>query len=159
MYLSQLHQGISIPEHSTVVPWLSTRKSLYQHIPRKHFGYSPNNWPILRFTCLGIHADFAFNFASHPEGRLVELQMLVDDSVISTINGLPVALSTALGRPTREDTNDFRWYDEQVVVDCWVCVRRHAPYDPFVYEFSRLALEYSAGWPKHWNNRIETLRT
>ena len=159
MSLTDLHQGIIVPEHSVVVPWLESRRSLYRYIPREHFTFSTGGWPQLRFTCLGIHADFAFNFVTHPERRLVAVDMAVDDSVISTMDGLPTSLVAALGDPTYRHTHDFRWVDEQIVVDCWTCIRRRDPGDPFVYEYSKLSIEFSAGWPNHWNNRSRPLRT
>ncbi len=150
MFLEQLHHGILVPEYSLSVPWLVSPRSLYRYIPRKHFRFSPAGWPLLRFTCLGINAEFGFNFVSHPEGRLVSLQMIVDDSPISTRDGVPTQLLDALGRPNRNETNYFRWFDDQIVVDCCVCVRRRNPEDPFVYEYSKIEICYSASWLGHW---------
>jgi len=152
MSLESYHPGVVVPEHSVTVPWLVSRRSLYRYIPRKHFRMSAGNWPVLEFTCVGVTREFAFNFVAHPDSKLVGIQMLVDEIPIPTENAVPTELLRHLGSPRRRDTHIFRWWDDEIVVDCSVALERRQPHEPKVYSFSELNICYSAGLPFHWNH-------
>jgi hypothetical protein len=154
--LEQLHSGINIPEYSVTIPWLISEASLYRYVPQEHFRISPGGWPRLTFTCLGLTAEFGFNFVSLPGRELVELQLYVGDSptLIATVNDWAAQLQTALGEPYRQfEKNNFRWFDDHIVVDCLVTAGKDS-IDGEWHSYGSLKIVYSAGWPGHWNYRI-----
>ena len=155
MSLASLHLGIEVPEYSVNVPWLVSRRSLYRYIPRVHFRFLPGpdgGWPVLKFTCLGIVGEFVFDFVTHPNRKLTKIQLSVDYTPISTENVVPSQLLSHLGNPRSRNMNIFRWFDDQIVIDCSVGIYFRRPDEPTFYSFSQLVICYSAGSPLHWNH-------
>lgn len=152
--LEQLHSGIVVPEYSVTIPWLISEASLYRFIPKEHFSFSPAGWPRLTFTCLGVTAEFGFNFVSLPGGELVELQLSARDSpaLVKTVNDWAVRLQMVLGEAERQSNNRFRWFDDRIVVDCLVTAGKDS-IDGEWHAYGSLRIVNSAGWPGHWNNR------
>lgn len=147
MNLDQFRTGITIPEYSVTIPWLVSRRSLFRYIPKKHFRMvcgGPLGIPAIRFSCMGVTGEFAFDFHSHPDSKLDRIQMMVDDNPISTTaTGVPTALLNTIGEPIQCDTHCFCWFDRFTIIDCWVAIARRQPYEPKIYSYSRLDIYHN----------------
>lgn len=155
MPLSQLHDGIDVPEYLVRIPWLITRAELYDFIPRMFFKTSAGGWPKLRFTLLGVTADFAFNFVSHPESRLLGVVRSGsdDDPIDELFSQAAPVLRDRLGNPPAVDFPDHHqmWRDDHV----WVNHSVSVPEERHEAKGYRLEMYYHAGKPRDWVNSKE----
>lgn len=151
MSLTELHDGIEVTEFAARVPWLITRSDLFRYLPAHALTESAGGWPQLPFTLLGVTATFAFNFVTHPEGRLLEVAFSepADETTDSTFRTNSAALSDRLGPPNAVDNPNhyhLMWRDSRVWIDYSAVVperqgaeRRH-----------ELSVYFHAGWPRAW---------
>lgn len=151
MTLAQLHDGIDIPEYATRVPWLITQPELYGLVPPEAFTASPGDWPMLRFTLLGVTATFGFNFRSHPEGRLLGVDFNDPDEkgIDERFRGASVALLARLGDPNDVNMPEYHhlmWRDEHV----WVDHSAGVPENPEAVRRHKISVYYHAGKPQAW---------
>ena len=119
--LAELHDGMPVPEYGAHVPWLITEPELYRLIPADVFTVSPGGWPMLGFTLLGVTGVFAFNFVTHHEHKLIEVQLHNDDesSLRESFRDASARLRERLGDPNRMDMPEYNhllWRDERVWV-------------------------------------------
>jgi hypothetical protein len=153
MTLIRLHEGIDVPEYGTHIPWLITEAELFQYAPGA-FTYSSCGWPQLRFSLLGVTATFGFNFVTHPEAKLVGVQLdhCHEETADESFRTTSEALLANLGQPTKVDQPDFyhlRWRDDRLSVDNSVS-------DGLMPDGERrgrvhsLRVFYHAGMPRAW---------
>lgn len=101
-----LSQGIDIPNLNIFIPWLISKDELFEIIPYSYFVMSQGSeWPTLRFSLLGFAAAWGFNFVSHSESKLTELQFRNDKlhSPKRTYRRSQSKLQNSLGRPNFVD--------------------------------------------------------
>lgn len=119
MRLSDLHAGIYVPEFGTRVPWLITENELFEYIPKDNFTFSLAGWPMLQCSILGVRALFGWNFVTHPDERLIELQFENSDqeTIKQTVLAVSDALREHLGEPNVVSLpENQRWQDEHILV-------------------------------------------
>jgi hypothetical protein len=121
--------GVHVPEHNVVVPWGVTESDLFALIPRTAFARSLGGWPTLHFTLLGVESVFAFNFVTHPEGRLVEVALSSGEERLRAADEnwfrreftrLSRLLRRAMGKPNWIDlprSRHLRWGNWRLWVD------------------------------------------
>lgn len=117
--LTLFHQGIYIPEYQTTVPWLITEPELTLYIPRENILYSIAHWPGAEFTLFGLKKKFSFNFVTHKEGKLVEVQFYNDnkETMHRTLTEFSSQLRSVLGKPNEVDLSDsIMWMDESITI-------------------------------------------
>jgi len=119
--LATLHDGIPVPEYDAHVPWLIDEQGLFRLIPRDAFTISLGGWPMLQFTLLGVAGTFGFNFVTHPDRKLIEVQFENDDetTIHQTFRDISVILRRQLGPPNSRNFPDdeLRWDDGRIMVD------------------------------------------
>jgi hypothetical protein len=160
MSLSQLHDGINVPECLVRIPWLTTRSELFDFIPRIFFKTTAGGWPQLRFTLLGVTAHLAFNFVSHPESFLlgVEFSQPDGDAIEAAYRDTAEMLRKHLGEPNEVNSPEFfhlRWRDDRVSVDHSASV----PENPLSLRRHELRVYYHAGKPRAWVSSNERTLT
>jgi hypothetical protein len=148
--LTQLHDGIEVPEYATRVPWLVTKPQLREYLPAGALSES-RGWPLLRFTLLGVNATFGFNFIWHPESRLLavgfDAPTGADIDAVFAANA--TALRSRLGEPNtvnHPDSHHLMWRDERV----WVNYSAGVPEQANRVRNHRLSVNFHAGMPRAW---------
>lgn len=150
MNLTQLHDGIDVPEYAVRVPWLITKPQLRECLPAGALIES-RGWPQLRFTLLGVNVTFRLNFDWHPESRLLGVQFDAPAGAdIDTVFAANAdALRAHLGEPNAVDHPDFHhlmWRDHRVSVDYSAGVPEQANRA----RNHRLSVSFHAGKPRAW---------
>lgn len=150
MTLTQLHDGIGVPEYATRVPWLITEPQLGEYFPAGALVRSRGAWPQLQFTLLGVNATFGFDFLTHPEFRLlaVAFDASVGEDIGEVFGANSAALRDRLGDPNAVNLPDHQlmWRDERV----WVNYSASVPERPDTERKHRLSVCYHAGRPRAW---------
>ena len=159
MPLSQLHDEIEVPEYATRIPWLITRSELATYVPAA-FTTSSGGWPKLRFTLLGVTADYGFNFVSHPESKLLEVRFDEPDheDIEEAFRATSAALREHLGNPNQVDHPEYHnlwWRDDHV----WVHHSANVPEDPTAKRRHSLSVYYHTGVPRAWVDKSERTLT
>jgi hypothetical protein len=149
--LTQLHDGIEVPEHATRVPWLITEPRLGEYLPTGALAASRGGWPQLQFTLLGVNATFGFDFVTHPEARLlaVAFDSPACEDIGKVFGANSAALRDRLGDPNAVDLpghHHLMWRDERV----WVDYSAGVPECPSAERRHRLSVYYHAGRPRAW---------
>ncbi|HTA64896.1 MAG TPA: hypothetical protein VK753_05275 [Xanthomonadaceae bacterium] len=101
-----LREGIPIPAFGITIPWLISQGDLFRLIPEDKFQIALCGGPsMLRFELLGFKALFWFNFVTHPDGQLIEVQFRNDKPRARnrTYRKAAVALVKSLGKPNMVD--------------------------------------------------------
>lgn len=153
--LACLHHGIDIAEYGVFIPWLVTQGELYERLPSAVVPVSPEWWPRLRFTCLGVTAGFDFNFVAHPERRLVGIRF--DEPVARgasrTFRNDASIIRARLGPPnTVDQPTHMAWRDSSVSVNYSVRTSER----PINTRTRALGIYYHAGVPRAWVPPNET---
>jgi hypothetical protein len=126
--LAGLRAGVPIPEFGAVIPWGVTEAELFALVPQAALTRSPGGWPLLRFRFLGVEGQFAFNFVTHPKGRLIEVALASGDPrlpgderpLYREFTRISRLLHRDLGKPNWIDvpkSHHRRWGDWELWVD------------------------------------------
>ena len=118
--LADLHDGIVVPEYEAFIPWLIEKPDLFRLIPSTNFSVSIADWPMLQMTLFGFAGVFGFNFATHPEEKLIEVQFQNFDTPNLQETFLESAdrLRECLGTPNVMDSPlHLRWDDGVILVN------------------------------------------
>jgi hypothetical protein len=149
--LTQLHDGIDVPEYATRVPWLITEPQLAEYLPAGQFVASRAGWPQLPLTLLSVTAIFAFDFTTHPESRLlaVGFDHPADRDIDAVFRTNSAAIRAHLGDPNAIDHPDYHhlmWRDDRV----WVDYSAGVPERPNAGRKHRLSVSFHAGRQRDW---------
>ncbi len=155
-----LHDGIEIPEYSTHIPWLIDKPELCKYVPAEALAVSDGHWPQLQFTLLGVPATYSFNFVTHPESKLLEVQFYQPalEDIEDAFRKASDALRECLGPPNEIDRPEYHrllWRDDKV----WVDLDAGVPEDPSVPRIHKLRVVFHAGSPRAWIGKNEPTLT
>jgi hypothetical protein len=151
MGLELLHSGIKVPEYAVTVPWLIPMSDLFQYIPESQFRIYSDRWAILSFTCLGVFADFAFDFDPQFDSRLLHVEMCDIDapSHSFSLEYLTTRVTECLGTPNLMSRMHVRWFDDLLFIVRISSELRRKPGSRQWLPYGDLQLGKTSGWSTH----------